>query len=354
MIAAAIDRDIIAIASPNEDGAVRLLSEGYAPSEVDLSMIDDPDAFENYSSVALVAGVAAGFVKNGHSIGGFDAYSTTEVLKGSGISSSAAFEVMIGNIMNHLYNDGAVSNVEIAQISQFAENVFFGKPCGLMDQTACAVGGFVYIDFENPDAPVIEPIQTPLADEGYMLCIVNTGGNHADLNEDYASVPREMKAVAALLGREVLRGLSEGEILSHAKEIRNSLGDRALLRAIHFVRENERVLCAKDALIRKDSPAFFSAILSSGHSSFEYLQNVYTVKAVDEQGLSLALALTDGFMKDHEGAFRVHGGGFAGTTLAFVKEQDADAYVQVIDSVLGEGSTIRLRVRPVGATKLLG
>ena len=355
VIAAAIDRDVIAVAASNEDGVIRLLSEGYAPSEVDLSLLDQPEAFENYSSAALVAGVQAGFLKNDHSIGGFDAYCTTEVLKGSGISSSAAFEVMIGNITNHLYNDGAVSAVEIAQISQFAENVFFGKPCGLMDQTACAVGGFVFIDFEDPAKPLIEPIEAAaLTENGYMLCIVNTGGNHADLNEDYASVPKEMKAVAALLGKEVLRGTTECELLARAAEIRKTLGDRALLRAIHFIRENERVLDAMDALKKKDVDAFFDAILASGHSSFEYLQNVYTVKAVDEQGLSLALALTDGFMKNHKGAFRVHGGGFAGTILAFVKAQDAEAYVQLMDSVLGEGAAMRLRVRPLGCIKLLG
>ena len=352
VIAAAIDRDIIAVASPNEDGVIRLLSEGYAPDKVDLSLLDTPDAFENYSSAALIAGVAAGFLKNDHAIGGFDAYTTTEVLKGSGISSSAAFEVMIGNITNHLYNDGAVSAVEIAQISQYAENTFFGKPCGLMDQTACAVGGFVFIDFEDPAKPVIEPIDASLSEKGYMLCIVNTGGNHADLNEDYASVPAEMKAVAALLGREVLRGATEAELLCRAGEIRKTLGDRALLRAIHFLRENERVLAAKNALCAGDLAAFFSCIRASGHSSFEYLQNVYTVKAVDEQGLSLALALTDGFMQTHEGAFRVHGGGFAGTILAFVKEEDVDAYARQMDAVLGEGATMRLRVRPVGVARL--
>ena len=352
VIAAAIDRDIIAVASPNEDGVIRLLSEGYAPDEVDLSLLDNPDAFENYSSAALVAGVAAGFLKNDHAIGGFDAYSTTEVLKGSGISSSAAFEVMIGNIMNYLYNDGTVSNVEIAQISQYAENVFFGKPCGLMDQTACAVGGFVFIDFADPAKPVIEPIDASLSEKGYMLCIVNTGGNHADLNEDYASVPAEMKAVAALLGKEVLRGVNEAELLAHAGEIRKNLGDRALLRAIHFLRENERVLAAKNALTASDIPAFFKQILASGHSSFEYLQNVYTVKAVDEQGLSVALALTDGFMQTHDGAFRVHGGGFAGTILAFVKEEDADAYAKQMDAVLGVGATMQLRVRLLGCVKL--
>lgn len=352
VIAAAIDRDIIAVASPNEDGKVRLLSEGYAPNEVEISLLNEPEAFENYTSTALVAGVLAGFVKNGHSVGGFDAYSTSEVLTGSGISSSAAFEVMIGNIVNHLYNGGAVSAVELARISQFAENVFFGKPCGLMDQTACAVGGFVYMDFADPDAPKVEPIAASLSEKGYMLCIVNTRGSHADLNEEYASVPREMKAVAALLGREVLRGVCEDELLSRAKEIRASLGDRALLRAIHFVRENERVLCAKRALAEGDISSFFSAVCASGHSSFEYLQNVYTQKSVSEQGLSLALALTDGFMQTHEGAFRLHGGGFAGTILAFVKEKDVEAYVKTVDAVLGDEATMKLRVRPLGAIRL--
>ena len=354
VIAAAIDKDVIAVAAPNDSGKVRLLSEGYDMIEVDLSLIDDPAAFENYSSAALIAGVMAGFLKNGHRIGGYDAYLTSNVLKGSGLSSSAAFEVMIGNINNHFYNDGEVSAVELAQIAQFAENEFFGKPCGLMDQMACAVGGFVFIDFEDPAAPVIEPISpAALSEAGYMLCTVNTGGNHADLNEDYASVPAEMKAVASLLGKEVLRGTAEGELLAKAAEIRATLGDRALLRAIHFIRENERVAEAKKALKAGNIPAFFDCICASGHSSFEYLQNVYTVKAVEEQGLSLALALTDGFMQAHEGAFRVHGGGFAGTILAFVKEQDFPSYQQLLDSVFGEGSTVGLWVRPLGATRLL-
>lgn len=355
VIAAAINRDIIAVASPNEDGVIRMLSEGYAPETVDLSLSDDPTAFEKYSSAALVAGVAVGFVKNGHAIGGFDVYCTSEVLKGSGISSSAAFAVMIGNIMNHLYNDGAVAAIELAQISRYSENEFFCKPCGLMDQTACAVGGFVFIDLEDPDNPRIESIGAEaLAKKGYELCLVNTGTSHADLNEDYASVPKEMKAVAALLGREALRGTAESDLLFRAPEIRKTLGDRALLRAIHFVRENERVLLAKAALKEGNVDAFFSEILASGHSSFEYLQNVYTVKAVQDQGLSLALAWTDGFMKTHAGAFRVHGGGFAGTILAFVKAEDADSYVKTMDGVFGEGATMRLCVRPHGAIRLLG
>ena len=354
VLAGAIDRDIIAVVSANEDGNVRIKSEGYELDTVDLSLIDDPDGFANYTSAALIAGVARGLFLEGYSIGGYDAYSTSDVLKGSGISSSAAYEVMIGNIFNHLYNDGAVDNKEIAKIAQYAENVFFGKPCGLMDQMACAVGGFVYMDFAEPKSPVVNPIRFSLIDEGYELCIVNTGGNHADLNDDYASVPSEMKAVASLLDREVLRGVTEDEIIGAALKIRESVGDRALLRALHFVRENKRVSAAREALENKNINKFFAEVLSSGRSSFEYLQNVYTVKNVGEQGLSLALALTDGFLAERSGgAFRVHGGGFAGTIQAYIKKEYAEDYARLMSGVFGDGAVMRLNIRPIGACKVI-
>ncbi len=352
VLAGAIDRDIIAVVSPNEDGVVRLKSEGYELDEVDLSLIDEPENFKKYSSAALIAGVARGLFIEGYSIGGLDAYSTSDVLKGSGISSSAAYEVMIGNIFNHLYNDGKIDNVLIAKISQYAENEFFGKPCGLMDQMACAVGGFVFMDFADPKAPIIEPIAFSLRDEGFELCIVNTGGNHADLNEDYASVPAEMKAVAEILSREVLRGVTEDELIKNALKIREKLGDRALLRALHYVRENTRVLAARDALVNKNVNRFFTEVLASGKSSFEYLQNVYTTKNVGEQGLSLALCLTEGFLLGKGGAQRVHGGGFAGTIQAYVKSEDADEYVALMDSVFGKDAVMRLTIRPVGACRI--
>ena len=351
VLAGAIDRDVIAVVSPNE-GKVNILSEGYPQESVDLALANDPKAFADFTSAALIAGVADGLVKNGYKVGGFDAYITSDVLKGSGISSSAAYEVMIGNIFNHLYNGGKIENTEIAKISQYAENVFFGKPSGLMDQMACAVGGFVYIDFENASAPVIEPISFSLSDNGYELCIVNTGGNHADLNDDYASVPAEMKGVAALLGQEKLRGLTEADIIGAAAKIRATLGDRAFMRALHFIRENDRVECGKDALIRGDMAEFFSTVTASGTSSFKYLQNVYTVKNVGEQGLSLALALTDGMPAGAVGASRVHGGGFAGTIQAYVKREYTDAYIRLMDSVFGEGAVMRLNVRPLGAIKV--
>ena len=352
VLAGAIDRDIIAIAAKNDSGCITLKSEGYEKDTVDLSLIDEPSAFSNYSSASLVAGVAKGFKDSGYSIGGWDAYATSDVLKGSGISSSAAFEVMIGNIFNHLYNDGKVSNIEIAKLSQYAENVFFGKPCGLMDQMACAVGGFVYMDFECPCSPNVEPIDFSLSAAGYSLCIVNTGGNHADLNDDYASVPAEMKRVASILGGEVLRGFTEEEIISKSAQIREEAGDRALLRSLHFVRENKRVACAKKSLLDKDISAFFECVNSSGRSSFEYLQNVYTTKNVGEQGLSLALALCDGFEKNTVKAFRVHGGGFAGTVQAYVCKENVESYEQLMNSVFGDGAVMKLSIRPAGACRL--
>ena len=352
VLAGAIDRDIIAVAAKNELGRVNLKSEGYEASVVELSDVDDPSLFRKYSSESLVAGLAKGFKNKNYSIGGWDAYATSDVLKGSGISSSAAFEVMIGNIFNHLYNDGAVSNVEIAKLSQYAENVFFGKPCGLMDQMACAVGGFVYMDFEDPTSPIVEPIDFSLSEAGYSLCIVNTGGNHADLNDDYASVPAEMKAVAKILGKEVLRGIGEDEIIAASAEIREKEGDRALLRSIHFVRENKRVSKAKGALINKDIREFFDCVDASGRSSFEYLQNVYTTKNVSEQGLSLALALTHGFNDGSVKAFRVHGGGFAGTVQAYVHKDDVSEYESLMSRVFGDGVVMKLNIRPVGACRL--
>ena len=352
VLAGAIDRDIIAVASRNTDGKVNFKSEGYPKISIDLSEIDEPDNFENYSSAALIAGLAKGFTNSSYSIGGYNAYATTEVLKGSGISSSAAFEVMIGNIFNYLYNDGAVSNVEIAKLSQYSENVYFGKPCGLMDQMACAVGGFVYIDFEDPKNPIVDPIAFSLTDAGYSLCIVNTGGNHADLNDDYASVPYEMKAVAKALGQDALRGFTEADIIKNIPALRETLGDRAILRAIHFVRENNRVGTIRAALKNSDVDAFLNGILASGASSFKFLQNVFTTINVKEQGLSLALALAEGYLDGKNCAWRVHGGGFAGTIQVFIKNEYVDGFVALMDSVFGEGAAMNLKIRPVGACRL--
>ena len=260
---------------------------------------------------------------------------------------------MVGNILNHLYNGGAVSNVEIAMMAQRAENEYFGKPCGLMDQTACDVGGFITIDFGDPDKPEIEALDFDLGAKGYSLCVVNTGGNHADLNDDYASVPSEMKAVAREMGQEVLRGVTFDKIIPEIPRIREKCGDRALLRALHFIDENDRVAAQVEAIRNNDTDGFFAGVNSSGNSSFKYLQNVYTVKNVSEQGLSLALCLTEHFLRGKKAAHRVHGGGFAGTIQAFVPNSDTAAYKALMDSVFGKGACHILSVRPAGAVKLI-
>ncbi len=352
VMAGAINRDILAIVSRNDDNVIRFCSEGYSKDQINISDVTSPEKFRKFTSRSLVAGMVNAFIEAGHAVGGYDAYSCTEVLKGSGLSSSAAFEVMIGNILNHLYNDGKVDNKEIAKYAQYSENVYFGKPCGLMDQMACAVGGFVYIDFEDNKNPIVESVDLSLADAGYSLCIVNTGGSHAGLNEDYASVPAEMKAVAAYLGKDVLRGLTEEDILCAVPMLRKRSGDRAILRAIHFVRENDRVEQALKALKNKDLQEFYKIILASGRSSYQYLQNVYTNHNPFEQGISLALCVADGILSGKDGAFRVHGGGFAGTIQAFVRNEDLDGFVSKMNAVFGEGAAMPLNVRPLGAVKL--
>ena len=351
VLAGAIDRDIIAVAAKC-DGEIRLQSEGYPEDRIKLSETSDPSSQPDFTSGALIAGMVDGFRRRGLPVGGFVAYTVTEVLKGSGISSSAAFEVMVGNILNHLYGEGRTDNAEIAKIAQYSENVWFGKPSGLMDQTACAVGGFVYIDFADPKSPVIEPIPFSLSRAGYDLMIVNTGGNHADLNADYAAIPAEMKAVAAFFGQSVLRGITENQLLENAPILRRTVGDRALLRALHFVRENERVKRQAAALKAGDLAAFLDGVNASGKSSFCYLQNVYTNANVEEQGLSLALAVSDGLLAGKGCAFRVHGGGFAGTIQAFVKRELSEGYAAVLDAVFGAGSVMRLSIRPRGAVKI--
>lgn len=353
VLCAAIGLDIIAVASPTDDGTVSVKSEGFEPDTVRADEFSAPDETKYFTSAAIIAGMERAFCDRGLNVGGFCAYTTSNVFKGSGLSSSAAFEVMIGNILNHLYNNGRVDNVEIAKMAQFAENEYFGKPCGLMDQTACAVGGFIAIDFETPDAPAISKIDFDLNAAGYGLCIVDTGGNHADLNEDYASVPSEMKAVAALLGKKVLRECDEEEVLSRAETIRALEGDRALLRAMHFYAENKRVDEMKAALESGDVDAFFRGVVSSGRSSFCYLQNVYTTKNVREQGLSLALCLTERFLSGEKAAWRVHGGGFAGTVQAFVPLDKVAEYKVHIEKIFGKGACHVLNVRRAGAIRVL-
>ena len=352
VIAASISLDIIAIASATDDGIVKVKSEGFPEDVVDLSTYTAPVEAKFGTSESIIAGMCDGFKKNGHMIGGFVAYTTSSVLKGSGLSSSAAFEDMIGTIESHLYNDGNVDNVEISKIAQYSENVFFGKPCGLMDQVACAYGGAVAIDFKDTKDPVITPIDFDFTGAGYNLCIVSTGGNHADLTDDYASVPAEMKAVAAHFGKSVLREVDECAVIEAIPALREKVGDRAIMRALHFYNENKRVDAQKAALLSGDLDAFFENVKASGRSSFCYLQNVYTTKNVSEQGLSLALCLAEGFLSSKRAAWRVHGGGFAGTIQAFVRTEDVAEFKSIMDSAFGEGACMVLNIRPVGAARV--
>lgn len=355
VIACSVDLDIVAVVAAREDSTVRIKSEGFPEDVVDINEYVTPREDRFGHSDSLIAGVADGFRRRGLAVGGFDAVTSSNVLKGSGISSSAAFEDMVGTIMSHLYCDGSVDFVKIAMISQYAENAFFGKPCGLMDQVACAAGGVVAIDFADPTAPVVEKINFDLTGKGYRLCIVNTGGNHADLTPDYAAVPAEMKSVAKALGHEVLRECDEDAIIAAIPALRTTLGDRAILRALHFMAENRRVYEMKQALLADDFEAYFDGVMASGHSSFCYLQNVYTTKNVAEQGLSLALNLSERYLKDckRPTAFRVHGGGFAGTIHAYVPDEDVEGYRALMDGVFGEGACHILSIRPEGAVKLL-
>ena len=363
VIAASISLDVLAVASPRADGIIRLKSEGFDEDVVDLSSYKTPDTADYGHSTALIAGVCIGLENAGYRVGGFDAYTTSNVFKGSGLSSSAAFEDMVGTIESHLYNEGKVDEVTISKISQFSENQFFGKPCGLMDQVACAVGGIVAIDFADPAAPVIEPLPFDMTAAGYHLCIVNTGGNHADLTDDYAAVPAEMKAVAAHLGRPVLRKTDKQAVIDAIPALRQTVGDRAILRALHFFNENERVAEQKAALqaaiaatdvATRDAAvdAYFANVMASGKSSFCYLQNVYTTKNVSEQGLSLALCLCEQVLGGTRAAYRVHGGGFAGTVQAYVPEELVETFTATMNAAFGEGATYDLKIRPVGAARI--
>ncbi len=347
VIAASVDIDIIAVASKSDDNTVRVKSAGYREDVVSLSVLE-PSEYRNGSSASIAAGVAKAFLNNGREIGGFRAYTTSDVLTGSGLSSSAAFEVMIGCIQSCFYNGGTVSAVELAKAGQYAENVFFGKPCGLMDQTACALGGFAYIDFEDTSSPVVEKFNLDLASKGYALCIINTGGNHADLTGDYADVPAEMKSVAEAMGAKTLRFVDEEKFMQSLPVLRAKCGDRALLRALHFYNENRRVIAQKEAIARDDIEKFLENTRLSGDSSFKYLQNVYTTHNVGEQGLSLALALCQSLGI----TARVHGGGFAGTVQAFPKLGQKDELKKLMEGVFGEGCCMFLGIRADGAVQV--
>jgi galactokinase len=349
-LAAAVDLDVIAVASPTKTRTVTLLSDGYGEDTVDLDAFRAPRPDRYAHSDSLIAGLAQGLVGAGFAAGGFDAYTTSGVPKGSGLSSSAAFEILVGTIQNRFYNEGRIDAITLAQIAKFAENEFFGKPCGLLDQLAIATGGICALDFADPASPVVQKVDFDMTGSGFSLCIVNTGGNHADLTADYAAVPAEMKAVANALGGDVLRRVDERALLTDFTRLREEVGDRALLRAFHFFSENHRVREQVAALAAGDLDTFFDKVWESGRSSFQYLQNVYSPHAPKEQGLSLALCLAERFLQGKRGACRVHGGGFAGTIQVFLPTEHTPALCDLMDRAFGAGACTALHIRAQGPT----
>lgn len=351
VLAASVDLDTVAAAVKRDDSVIVEKSFNFDALEVDISDLNIHTE-EFGKSSGLIRGMCAGFVEYGYKIGGFNAASMSRVLSGSGLSSSAAYEVLIGTILNHLYNDGKVSAVDIAKIAQFAENKYFGKPCGLMDQMASSVGSFITIDFKDPSEPIIKKVNFDFASCGHALCIIDTGGDHADLTDDYAAVRGEMEQAAEVFGKNVLRDVDEAEFMSNISLVREKVNDRAVLRAMHFYAENKRAEAEVKALESGDFDAFKELVTESGRSSYMYNQNVFTTKDVAHQGVSLALAMCEYLLKG-KGAWRVHGGGFAGTVQAFVPVDMLDDFCEKIEAVFSKGSCHVLSIRPFGGIKLL-
>lgn len=351
VIATAIHLDAIAVVSQTEDNTVTVVSKGHGTTEFTLTALEKKDE-ECGQTISLIKGVIRGIQNRGYKVGGFRAYVTSDVLSGSGLSSSAAFEILIGAILNGLYNDMKITPVELAMIGQYAENEYFGKPCGLMDQMACSVGNIIHINFADAENPEIEKAEVDFGEFGYRICITDTKGSHADLTDEYAAVPSEMRQVAHFFGKELLKDVSEEEVLLNIKEIREKTSDRAVLRAIHYLEENVRVKKEITALKNSDMEEFLKVYKASGDSSYKYLQNVYTSKDVMHQNMSIALAVSEVTLKEN-GISRVHGGGFAGTIQAFVKNEFVNEYKKQMEAVFGEESCLVLSVRKYGGIQVM-
>ena len=351
VLAAAVNLDTLAAVRRNGTGQIRVLSQGYPLCVVSLDTLV-PQQAEINTTPALVRGVCARFAQLGCPVEGFDAYCESTVLPGSGLSSSAAFEVLIGTIVNGLFFEGKVSQPEIAQIGQYAENVFFGKPCGLMDQTASAVGNLVTIDFGDKDHPVIEPVDFDFSSCGHALCIIDSQASHADLTDEYAAIPGELKQVCAYFGKEVLTQVPEAEFYAAIPALRKCCPDRAILRAIHVYQDNARVPQQVQALREGNFDKFLTLVKQSGHSSYMYLQNVIPAGYIEHQDVAVALALCEHYLQGR-GAYRVHGGGFAGTVQAFVPFDLLEAFRSGLDAALGEGACHVLSIRPQGGVEMV-
>ena len=351
VLATSINLDAIAIVAKAEEPVIRLVSGDFPMEEVDVADLSMKEE-EQSTTTALIRGVAAGMKERGHKVGGFTAYITSDVLMGAGMSSSAAFESLIGTILSGLYNDMKVSSIEIAQIGQYAENIYFGKPCGLMDQMACSVGGMIFIDFKEKEHPEVRQVHTDFEKAGLSLCIVDTKGSHADLTPDYAAVPAEMNQVAQALGREHLREVPRETFFKELPKLWKETSGRAVLRAIHFYEEEDRVLRGVKSLEESDYQGFLDVIKASGDSSAKYLQNIYSPKDVDSQNVTVALAVSESILGEN-GVCRVHGGGFAGTIQAFVKNEAVAAYKEQIEAIYGDDSCHVLKVRLQGGIRVL-
>ncbi|MBR1483186.1 MAG: galactokinase [Ruminococcus sp.] len=349
-LAAAVNLDVIAVVAFHDEGVIRFDSEGHGRTETDLADLSVRED-EKGTSAALIRGIAAKFAAMGVKIGGFDAFSVSDVLSGSGLSSSAAFETLIGTIINVAYNHCNADEAEIAKIGQYAENVYFGKGSGLLDQTVCAYGGFVFIDFLDTEKPYVEKYRFDFESAGYHLCITDTKGSHADLTEDYVAVPREMKSVAAQFGKEYLREVDEFLFLRSIPSLRGKCSDRAIMRAVHYFKENRRAIDEAQALDNGDIDRFFDIYRRSAASSANLLQNHYANAKPTEQGISLGIMMSRLILGD-DAAVRVHGGGFAGTIQAFVPTFKTEEYVRKMNALYGAGSCYVLRIRPVGGAEI--
>lgn len=345
VLAAAVQLDALAVVAFHEDGVIRVCSEGYRPFTVELADLSVQEGEKG--SAAIVRGIVAKFTERGVHVDGFDVYCCSDVLSGSGISSSAAFETLIGTVIDTYYNDGKAGAVEIAKIGQYAENVYFGKKCGLMDQMASSVGGLVFIDFEDTGAPVIESFSFDFEQAGYCICVTDTGGSHANLTPDYVAVREEMESVAACFGKEYLRQVDEADFYRELPKLRGNCSDRAVLRAMHFFGDNRRAREEAEALRAGETELFLKLVQESGASSEALLQNLYSVSAPTEQAIPLGIMLSKRILAGR-GAVRVHGGGFAGTIQAFVPLSAAEAYVAEMEKVFGDGACYVFRIRPVG------
>ena len=354
VLAGSVDLDVIAIVAPNNDNVVRIKSKGYDMDTVDLNDLEFKEK-ETGKAISLIRGMCKFFKENGYNVGGFDAYTTSKVLKGSGLSSSAAFEVLIGNIISGMFNEGKVSRIEIAKLSQRSEREYFGKPCGLLDQSASSLGGFTAIDFNDPANPVVEQVDFDLHGHGYALCVVDTGGNHANLTQDYADITVECLNVSEYFGKKFLRDVCPEEFFNNIASVREKCGDRAVLRALHFFNEDTRAEAEKEALKADNFDEFLTLVNKSGESSYKYLQNVYSNSDTSSQGVSLGLALTEQFLinREKKGAFRVHGGGFAGTIQCFMPTEYLADYKNYIEKVFGNGSCYILNIRPIGGCEIV-